>query len=198
LTLVALGWFAMVPIWTRGLGLAALDADNQPALWLAAANVMVVLGGGAILFRTVAAFSGEGRLGSIMRKAQVLGLGMYLTALVLYLAMCGQPLRVWFLVAQWDWGNPLCRGILGFVVCLLTLFFGSNRGILKFVIVFSGLGAFILLISQVSPSLPVVHGRLVAPTPQDWLVLAFALGCGTCASWLRARGLSKSTEEAAR
>ncbi|MBI4806707.1 MAG: hypothetical protein HY795_15925 [Desulfovibrio sp.] len=191
LALGVLGWFAMVPIWTQGLVLAAPDADSQPALWLAAANVMMVLGGGVILLRAAAAVRGEGGFGPVMRSAQVLGVGLYLAAFVLFVAMIGQPVRVWFLVAHWDWSNTFCQAILGFAVCLSSFFLKPCSGILEFVIAFSGLGAFILLALRLSPNMPVVHGHIVTPSQQDWLVLAFALGCGVYASWLRARGLSK-------
>jgi len=197
LALGVLGWFAMVPIWTQGLGLVSPDADFQPALWLAAAKAMLLIWGGVIFLRTIAAFNREGRLGSFIRKVQVFGIGMYITVLVLYLVMCGQPLRMWFLIAHWDWGNPLCLGILGFVVCLTSFFCGPYRGIFEYVIIFPALGAFILMVLQLSPNLPVVHGGLITPSPQDWPVLAFALGCGAYVSWLWARRVSKRTELAA-
>lgn len=197
LALAVLGWYAMIPVWAGGLCMAALGADFQPALWFATARVALVLGGVVFILRVVVAFTGTSRFEPLLRKGLILGLGLYLTAFVLLLAMGGQPLRAWFLVAQWEWGNPLCLGTLGFAVCLLTLLIGLHRGIIEYAVALSGLGAFILLTMQLSPGLPVVNGRLVIPNPQDWLVLAFALACGAYASWLRVRGHSEGSGVAA-
>lgn len=182
LALGALSWFAFGPVWTQGLGLCALDGDGQPGLWLAAAKASLVLAGGGFLLRLRAVFAAP-KASPVSPAPAALTLGLCATALVLFAAMVGQPLRAWFLVAHGEWGNPMVRTGLGLLAGMLTLCVEPRRKAFRRVVALAGGAAF--LPAAVAINLSVVGGPLVIPTMQDWLVLAFALGCGIFAAGIR-------------
>ncbi|WP_243359157.1 hypothetical protein [Fundidesulfovibrio terrae] len=278
LALGVLGWFAMMPVWTQGLGLCALDGDGQPGLWLAAAKMALALGGGFFILRGLVALDKDSVFTSALPRSHAFGMGLYVAALILALAMAGQPLRSWFLLelSRNNPTHPLVWIGCSFVACLATLLTGGGaRGFLRRTAAAIGCLAFLLLASQlgglgsmaavlggvsfhaltsrgviplaarwkllrsagylgalvvlmssgsqvqkavcagvlgvvllvalgwkhkprfvpwaeaacclgvVAINLPVANERLMAPTAQDWLVLAFALGCGFFAAMIR-------------
>jgi len=224
LALAVLGWYAMVPLWTQGLSMVALDGDGQPGLWFAVAKASLVLGGSVLLLQVSAIFSEKPSPAPIGPWGRAFGLGLYLAAAVLFAAMAGQPLRSWFLAAYSDWPHPMVRAGLGLLVCLLAFWIDVRQGrffsratalagfaaVLLTVSQLGGLNMFLALLGSVLLlavtrygkrlgylvwgwaacclavvllNLPLADGHVVIPTAQEWLVLAFALGCGLLAAW---------------
>ena len=286
LALGMLGWYAMVPLWTGGLGMVALDANGQPALWFWAAKMAIVLGVGPFVLDRGAFYLGGKPLLPAYRVGLILGTGMFALSTVLFLAMAGQPLRAWFLGAHFVFGNWFVWGAFGYAACLAALALGGV-GPRKLMMLFSllGLAGFVFLIPSLlgtsvflamfssillvilcagnrltddvrtgleqragmwlllSAAQMLLHeeqgwwlflgvfsacfflrtrffqpwsvwlsrwmplllsvgyllfplANAAPPFAQEWLVLAFALGCGAYAAWLRARRLSHSGEAA--
>jgi hypothetical protein len=288
LALGVLGWFAMMPIWTQGLGLCALDGDGQPGLWLAAAKVALVLWGATSLTGLNFITAKDKKDRRPVEAGRRASLVACVAGLVLLLAMAGQPLRSWFLgahlvplsspgivtvliglgfvataadmllgsrlprvfwwmrllvflpaAASFGWGlfflglaagsvlmgtiqsdqttkEPLNQSGIGVLVFLFGSFYliwsafghdGWTQGL-----IFVAVGWFLAL-DEARPGrgwlpgvqkgfvlagflacfAPVASGRLVVPTTQDWLVLAFALGCGIFAAGIRCCVLGAKT-----
>lgn len=187
LALGVLGWFAMVPVWTQGLGMVALDADGQPGLWLAAARLALAVAGAVIAVRAAASFFEMPRLKPFLGRVRVLGPGLFIPVVVLFAAMAGQPLRLWHLAAYGEWGSPIVRGSVAFAACAPALFLRTMARAFESLVALAGLAGFAVLAWQLGFRLPVSEGRLVVPAAQEWLVLAFAAGCGLFAAWMAAR-----------
>jgi len=237
LALCVLGWWAVAPVWTQGLGAVAFDGAGQPAMWFAAAEAAILLGGGAFVRDAFGLYSGGLESLSLRAQSVPLGTGMFTASAVLFMTMAGQPLRVWFLIWHVQWGNPLTQAVASFLVCYAALLLCDSRsrilsraiswvGLLAYLVLtertcpptgaFLGLSASASLVwflsGAASPTWPRRLGALIpvllvlfvavrpfsqgvrvsGSSPQEWLALAFALGCGAFAAWLRSRGLGAS------
>lgn len=178
----ALGWYALVPVWTQGLGMAAIGPDGQPALWMAAvrAGWLAVLAamGCCIAYWPKA---GQGRRAGFVR-ARFIGTCALVTVMVLSLAMAGQPLRLWFLVANAVWCAPFGAGgaaLLGSGVFFLAA--GRMSRMLGALLGMVTAGAW----GMSSPGiLAPFYAGIAFPACIDWAVLAFALSCGAFAAWM--------------
>lgn len=123
--LCALGWLAMVPVWTQGLGGVALDADGQPALWMWAAKAAVLLGGGPFFVGRAGYYGNQEGPGAARRSSFVAGTALFAASAVLFFAMPGQPLRTWFLLSQAHLAAGTAQAALAFALCYAYLAFGG-------------------------------------------------------------------------
>lgn len=186
--LAALGWYAFAPVWTQGLGVAAIGQDGQPALWMAAARAgwLAVLAamGCCIAYWPKA---GQARRAGFVR-ARFIGTCALVTVMILYLAMAGQPLRLWFLVANAVWCAPFVAGgaaLLGSGVFFLAA--GRLSRMLGALLGMATAGAW----GMSSPGIfAPFYAKIAFPACIDWAVLAFGLSCGAFAAWMTTDGLS--------
>lgn len=178
----ALGWRAMEPVWTQGLGVAALDRYGQPALWMTAARASLLMCCGALAFGLAThPKAGEGAAPAFVRALSI-GTGATVTAMVLLLAMAGQPLRVWFLVRHARPDSPFVLGGAALMIACLYFLTGQRLGKP------AGKALAIAGLGTCGGLLFIFSGNIVIPSCQDWLVLAFALSCGVFAAWTRRSG----------
>lgn len=187
--LAVLGWHALVPVWTQGLGIVTIGPDGQPALWMAAIRVgwLVVLAamGCCLAFWPKAGVNW--RPGFVRSRA--VGTWALVTVMILYLAMTGQPLRLWFLLAHGVWNGPFIAG--GATLLASGVFFRAAGKTPK------AAGTLLTLITagawaMSSPGIiqPFYLG-IAFPACIDWAVLAFALSCGAFAAWMTPDGTSR-------
>lgn len=114
-----LGFAAMVPVWSEGLAGVAMNADGQPALWSWGVIVCMVFGASA-LDGNLAEWDNRFPSG-VVAVSRGLGVGFISTSLVLYLAMAGQPLKIWFLFKGFDFSSQAQRTTLIYLVSFLVL-----------------------------------------------------------------------------
>ena len=180
--LAALGWYALVPVWTQGLGIVLVGPDGQPALWMAAVRagwLAVLAAMGCCLWFWPKA--GQGRRAGIVRS-RAIGTCALFAVMILYLAMAGQPLRLWFLVADAAWSGSFVAG--GTALLGSGVFFLAAGRMSRMVGTLLGLvtaGAW----GMSSPGiLAPFYAGIAFPACIDWAVLAFALSCGAFAAWV--------------
>ncbi|MFP5221424.1 MAG: hypothetical protein ACLGSA_03960 [Acidobacteriota bacterium] len=186
--LATLGWYALVPVWTQGLGIVTVGPDGQPALWMGAVRA----GWLAVLAAMSCCLwlwpkTGQGRRAGFVRF-RFIGTCALVTIMILYLAMAGQPLRLWFLAAHGVWSGPFVAGgaaLLGSGVFFLAA--GRMSRMLGALLALATAGAW----GAASPGIlaPFYAGNAF-PACIEWTVLAFALSCGAFAAWMNTDGLS--------
>jgi hypothetical protein len=188
--LAALGWYALVPVWTQGIGMAAIGPDGQPTLWMAAVKagwLAVLAAMGCCLWFWPKA--GQGRRAGFVRF-RFIGTSALVTVMMLYLAMAGQPLRLWFLVANAVWCAPFVAGgaaLLGSGVFFLAA--GRMSRVVGVLLGLASAGAW----GMSSPGiLAPFYAGIAFPACIDWAVLAFALSCGAFAAWMNTDGMSEA------
>lgn len=180
--LVVLGWYAFAPVWTQGLGGVVTGADGQPALWLAAVRA----GWLAILAAMACCLwfwpmRGQRRQAGFVRSRFVATCALVMV-MILYLAMAGQPLRLWFLVSNAVWCGPFAAGGASLLGCgVFVLAAGRISRMIGALLALATAGAW----GTASPEIlaPFYAGNAF-PACIDWTVLAFALSCGAFAAWM--------------
>lgn len=174
--LAALGWYALGPVWTQGLGGVTIGPDGQPALWLATVRagwlaVLAAMGSCLWFWKP-----GSARRPGFVR-ARAAGTGGLVTIMILYLAMAGQPLRLWFLLAHGAWSGSFVAG--GAALLASGVFFLGREKMPRAV---AALLAMITAVAAAGIMTPFSPG-IAFPACIDWAVLAFALSCGAFAAW---------------
>lgn len=187
--LAALGWYALLPVWAQGLGIVTIGPDGQPPLWMAA----VRLGWLAVLTAMGCCLAFWPKAGGSWRhgfaRSRAVGTWALVTVVILYVAMTGQPLRLWFLLAHGLWNGPFIAG--GAALLASGVFFRAAGKMPR------AAGTLLTLVSagawaMSSPGIiqPFYLG-IAFPACIDWAVLAFALSCGAFAAWMNPDGMSR-------
>ncbi|KAF0232725.1 MAG: hypothetical protein FD177_2322 [Desulfovibrionaceae bacterium] len=187
--LAALGWYALVPVWTQGLGGVVIGPDGQPSLWMAAVRVgwlaVLTAMGCCLAYWPKAAESWRPGFA----RSRAVGTWALVTVVILYLAMAGQPLRLWYLLAHGVWDVPFVAG--GTALLVSGVFFRVVGKVPRVV------GALLTLVTaggwRMSSTgiIQSFYPGNAFPACIDWAVLAFALSCGAFAAWMNTDDTSR-------
>ena len=94
---LAVGVFAMLLCWIKGLNQTNMDNAYGFALWIWADLAVIALGGGAFFTGLLKYIIGKDELKNIINYAVLIGFICYSSALLILAIDIGQPLRGWFI-----------------------------------------------------------------------------------------------------